>query len=99
MARKPLDYLQNVFFGKISRSEWVNDVCDHVFTEWRVVPEDLVPLSVLSLVCRGRFILEGVLITLSSSAFWYGCAAWSNEGLSDERCERRLLIPAGMFFL
>lgn len=45
------------------------DVCDDVFTEWRVVPEDLVPLSVLSLVCRGGFILEGVLIT-SSSAFW-----------------------------
>ena len=23
MARKPLEYLQNAFFGKISRSEWV----------------------------------------------------------------------------
>ena len=24
MARKPLEYLQNAFFGKISGSEWVN---------------------------------------------------------------------------
>ena len=41
------------------------DVYDDVFTEWRVVPEDLVPLS----VCRGRFTLEGVLITALVKCF------------------------------
>ena len=48
------------------------DVCDDVFTEWRVVPEDLVPLSALSLVCRGRFILEDVLITALVKCFLTG---------------------------
>ena len=38
-------------------------VCADVFTEWRIVPEDLVPLSVLSLVCHSRFICEGALVT------------------------------------
>ena len=35
----------------------------------------------------------------SSSAFWHGGAALSNEALSDERDESRLLMPAGMFFV
>ena len=35
----------------------------------------------------------------SSSAFWYGGAALSNEALSDERDESRLLMPAGMLFV
>ena len=35
---------------------------------------------------------------LSSSAFWYGGKAWSNDALFDERDNRRLLIPAGIFF-
>ena len=72
------------------------DVCADVFTEWRVIPEDLVPLSLLSLVSRSRFILEGVLMT---ALVMCGCAAWSYEALSDERCEGRLLTPAGMFFV
>ena len=36
---------------------------------------------------------------LSSSAFWYGGAALSNEVLSEERDESRLLMPTGMFFV
>ena len=32
----------------------------------------------------------------SSSAFWYGGAAWSKDALSDGS---RLLMPAGMFFV
>ena len=36
---------------------------------------------------------------LSSSAFWYGGVAWSNDALSDERDDSRLLMPAGMFFV
>ena len=35
----------------------------------------------------------------SSSAFWYGGAAWSKDALSDERDDSRLLMPAGMFFV
>ena len=35
----------------------------------------------------------------SSSAFWYVGTALSNEALSDERDESRLLMPAGMFFV
>ena len=35
----------------------------------------------------------------SSSAFWYGGAAWSNNVLSDERVESRLLMLAGMFLV
>ena len=34
-----------------------------------------------------------------SSAFWYGGTALSNEALSDEMDESRLLMPAGMFFV
>ena len=35
----------------------------------------------------------------SSSAFWYGGAAWSKDALSNERDDRRLLMPAGRFFV
>ena len=35
----------------------------------------------------------------SSSAFWYGGAAWSKDALSDERDDSRLLMPTGMFFV
>ena len=34
-----------------------------------------------------------------SSAFWYGGVAWSNDALSNERDDSRLLMPAGMFFV
>ena len=30
---------------------------------------------------------------LSSSAFWYGGAAWSKDALSDERDDSLLLMP------
>ena len=33
------------------------------------------------------------------SAFWYGGVAWSNDALSDERDDSRLLMPVGMFFV
>ena len=35
----------------------------------------------------------------SSTAFWYGGAAWSKDALSDERDDSRLLMPADMFFV
>ena len=36
---------------------------------------------------------------LSSSAIWYGRAAWSKDVLSEERDDSRLLMPVGMFFV
>lgn len=35
----------------------------------------------------------------SSSAFLYGGAAWSNDALSDEGDDSRLLMAAGMLFV
>ena len=34
---------------------------------------------------------------LSSSAFWYGGAAWSKDALSDDMGGSSYLMPAGMF--
>ena len=69
-------FLLNIFLGlwSIGKHLFTKDrnrrpMFVMTFTEWRVVPEDLVPLSVLSLVCRGRFILEGVLITALVKCF------------------------------
>ena len=47
---------------------------------------------VRSLECNGRY-------PLSLSAFWYEGAAWSNDVLSDDNEDSRLLMPAGMFFV
>ena len=35
----------------------------------------------------------------SSSAFWYGGAAWSNDTLSDVMDDNLLLMPSGKFFV
>ena len=35
----------------------------------------------------------------SSSAFWYGGAAWTKDALSDERDDSLLLMRVGMFFM
>ena len=35
----------------------------------------------------------------SSSAFWYGGAAWSNDTLSDVMDDNLLLMLSGMFFV
>ena len=43
--------------------------------------------------CRVKWYL------FSSSAFWYGGTAWSKDALSEDRDERCLLMPAGMFFV
>ena len=50
-------------------------------------------LGALGSYCRVK------LYPLSLRAFWYGGAAWSNDALSEDRDERRLLMPAGMFFV
>ena len=49
-------------------------------------------LSVIKSYCYELSTLNKVYFTLPSSAL-------SNEPLSDERDESRLLMPAGMFFL
>ena len=50
-------------------------------------------LGALGSYCRVK------LYPLSLRAFWYGGAAWSNDALSEDRDERRLLMPAGMFLV
>ena len=44
----------------------MSDVCTGVFAKERVVPEDVVALSVFAFACFGWF----VWYPLSSSAFW-----------------------------
>ena len=78
----------------------MSDVVADVLAEWGVVPENVVPLSVFAFGCRGGFVTEGVLISAFVKCFLVrGGAALSNEALSDERDESRLLMPAGMFFV
>ena len=42
-----------VYWGK----ESVSDIGADVFAEWGIVPEDVVPLSVFSVVSRGWFVV------------------------------------------
>ena len=77
----------------------MSDVVADVLAEWGVVPENVVSLSVFAFGCRGGFVTEGVLISAFVKCFLVRGAALSNEALSDERDESRLLMPAGMFFV
>ena len=72
-----------------------------VLAEWRVVPENVVSLSVFAFGCHCGFVVESVLICAFIKCFLVrgGGAALLNEALSDERNESRLLMPAGMFFV
>ena len=63
----------------------MSDVGTGIFAKGRVVPEDVVALSVFSFACFGWFVLQGV--------------AWSKDALSDDKDDSRLLMPAGMFFV
>lgn len=75
-----------------------NVVAD-VLAEWRVLLENVVSLSVFAFGCRGGFVVEGVLISAFVKCFLVPGAVLSNEALSDERDESRLLMPAGTFFV
>ena len=80
----------------------MSDVVADVLAEWGIVPENVVSLSVFAFGCRGGFVTEGVLISAFVKCFLVRGgegAALSNEALSDERDESRLLMPAGMFFV
>jgi len=77
----------------------LSDVGADVLAEWRVVPENVIWLSVFAFGSGAGFVLVGVLISAMSSAFWCGGAALSNEPWSNERAESRLLMLAGMFFV
>jgi len=77
----------------------VSDVGADVLAEWSVVPENVIWLSVFAFGRRAGLVVEGVLISATSSAFWCGGAALSNEAWSNERAESRLLMLAGMFFV
>ena len=78
----------------------MSDAVADVLVDWRVVPDNVVSLSVSAFACRGEFVVEGVLIFAFVKFFFgTGAAALSNEALFDERDESRLLMPAGMFFV
>ena len=40
----------------------MSDVCTGVFAKGRVVPEDVVALSVFTFACFGWFVLQGVVV-------------------------------------
>ena len=68
----------------------MSDVVADVLAEWRVVPENVVSLSVFAFGCRGGFVVEGVLISAFVKCFLVrGGAALSKEALSDNRDESR----------
>ena len=86
-------------FVNLYAEEFVPDVVADVLSEWRVLLENVVSLSVFAFGCRGGFVVEGVLISAFVNCFLVPGAALSNAVLSDERDKRRLLMPAGMFFV
>ena len=63
----------------------MSDVSADILAEWRVVPENVVSLSVFAFGSRDGFVVEGVLISASVKCFLVRGAALSNEALSDER--------------
>ena len=48
----------------------MSDVGAGVFAKRRVVPEDVVALSVFPFACFGWFVLQGVVVSTFTSAFW-----------------------------
>ena len=77
----------------------MSDVVTDVLAEWRVLQENVVLLSAFAFGCRGGFVVKGVVISAFVKCFLVPGAALSNEVLSDERDESRLLMRAGMFFV
>ena len=58
----------------------MSDVCTGVFAKRRVVPEDVVALSVFTFACFGWFVLQGVVVSTfiecfleEGAAFWRRC--------------------------
>ena len=47
----------------------MSDVGAHVLAEWRVVPENVVSLSVFAFGSRGGFVVEGELISAFVKCF------------------------------
>ena len=67
-----------------------------------IVPEDVVTLSVSPFSSCSGFVVYSVVVSAFVECFlvWGGGGvAWSNDALSDERDDSRLLMPAGMFFV
>ena len=57
----------------------MSEVGADVLEKWRVVPENVVSLSVFAFGCRGGFVVEGVLISAFVKCFLVQGAALSNE--------------------
>ena len=47
----------------------MSDVCTGVFAKGRVVPEDVVALSVFAFACFGCFVLQGVVVSTFVECF------------------------------
>ena len=47
----------------------MSDVCTGVFAKGRVVPEDVVALSVFAFACFGWFVLQGVVVSTFVECF------------------------------
>ena len=76
------------------------DVGAGALAKRRVVPDDVIALSVFPFLCFGWFVLQCVVVSAFVECFLvWGAAAWSKDALSDDRDDRRLLMPAGMFFV
>ena len=77
----------------------MSDVVTGVFAKGRVVPEDVVALSVFTFACFGWFVLQGVVISTFIECFLVRRCCLVKDALSDDRDDSRLLMPAGMFFV
>ena len=47
----------------------MSDVCTGVFAKGRVVPEDVVALSVFAFACFGWFVMQGVVVSTFVECF------------------------------
>ena len=54
----------------------MSDVGADVLAEWRVVPENVVSLSVFAFGCRSGFVVEGVLIFAFVKCFLVRGGGW-----------------------
>ena len=50
----------------------MSDVCTDIFAKRRVVPEDVVALSVFTFACFGWFVLQGVVVSTFIECFLVG---------------------------
>ena len=77
----------------------MTDISVDIFAERRVIPEDVVMLSVPSVSSRDRFVVWSVMVSAFIECFFL--EGWLGRMMLclTERDDSRLLMPAGMFFV